>query len=69
MKRTCNGCRALDVTRRGPCELGYAVRETGIWPHTRYAPGEECPKPRTIAECNRLTTEANESARRTMEAQ
>ena len=54
MKRTCNGCMAFDVTRRDPCELNYAVEETGLWPHYRYAPREECPKPLTyqaLAEC------------------
>ena len=49
MKRTCTGCRALDIDF---CDLGYKVNQ--IY-HRRLLyseaiPAEECPKPRTYAE-------------------
>ena len=46
MKKTCDGCRALDETTNYfnlSCRLGYQTTPNG-------RPLEECPKPRTIKE-------------------
>lgn len=46
MKRTCNGCRALDVTF---CDLNYRVKRKyhRAWLYSETIPAEECPKPKT----------------------
>jgi hypothetical protein len=52
-KRTCEGCRALDIILFKPlikCTLGYDV-------NTKFEPLEPCPKPKTfmeLFECQRL---------------
>lgn len=53
MKRTCDGCRALDLSQIGGmvCDLGHDIdRKKGI-------PKEECPKPKTIKEYLRLLSD------------
>jgi len=53
MKRTCNGCKALDQDKE-VCNLGYRMEKIGHHKHTEiaidYKPLEECPKPKTITE-------------------
>lgn len=57
MKRTCNGCRALDQDP-GFCYLGYKIERiykkvecAGIIDKIEeWCPMEECPKPRTYNE-------------------
>lgn len=44
MKRTCNGCRALEMGQGyHKCVLGYKYDD-------KFKPSEECPKPRTICD-------------------
>jgi hypothetical protein len=61
MKRTCNGCRALDGNSpRGLfCSLGYTIRAIRIlggvgWGQYRYQPQEECEKPKTVKRLEEL---------------
>jgi hypothetical protein len=52
VKRTCNGCRALEQTVHGlcRCELGKTIerKERGKPWRLQYCPTEECPKPITV---------------------
>lgn len=49
MKRTCEGCRALDTTFRTRCDLGFEISASkqyyGL--DVAWKPLEECPKPKT----------------------
>lgn len=51
-KKTCKGCKALDVERRCPCLLGFNVDkipvDTRLGVGYNYYPSEECPKPKTL---------------------
>lgn len=51
MKRTCNGCKAVDGSRGGQfCNLGHKTHltSTGIGTIYECHPDEDCEKPRTI---------------------
>lgn len=50
MKRTCDGCRALNTIFEPKCDLGFKIlankQYCGI--NIGWKPLEECPKPKTI---------------------
>lgn len=48
MKRTCNGCRALERTEFYRCQLGKKISFVGSSPVEVPCPLEECPKPKTV---------------------
>lgn len=52
MKRTCEGCRALNTTFRTRCDLGFKITVSKQYCGLDIAwkPMEECPKPKTISE-------------------
>ena len=51
MKRTCAGCKALSMWTYGcKCWLGYKQKGSHVDPK----PAEECPKPRTYADYNKV---------------
>ena len=47
MKRTCDGCKALETSEQN-CQLLHPITVQGRWPHYLYSPAEECEKPLTI---------------------
>ncbi|MFJ8247385.1 hypothetical protein [Peribacillus asahii] len=57
MKRTCNGCKALEEDM-GSCSLGYKIKGVNhpkyIEITIEYKPLEECPKPKTNTEFVKL---------------
>lgn len=52
MKRSCNGCRALDTYFKPECLLGFKIQGCkeieGMV--VSWKPLEECPKPKTFSE-------------------
>lgn len=59
MKRTCSGCKALNLTGEG-CGFGYKTEKinhpTQFWLE-KTKPLEECPKPKTNMDFIRLWNE------------
>jgi hypothetical protein len=67
IKRTCEGCRALEYIRYGgaTCTLGYSqVKEYEGDLLLNVKPGTPCPKPRTVSEYVKLTIERYEKGAR-----
>lgn len=51
MKRTCNGCKALDAIQENKCGLLYKTEKIYFKNIiVECKPLEECPKPKTIKE-------------------
>jgi hypothetical protein len=52
MKRTCNGCKALDTTFQAQCKLGYNIEIAKEYDHisVSWKPLEECDKPMTTSD-------------------
>lgn len=52
MKRTCDGCRALNTTFKAECDLGFKISGNKQYYEidVGWKPMEECPKPKTTSE-------------------
>lgn len=49
MKRSCNGCKALNTCFNPSCDLGFKIQGFKEWEGLTisWRPLEECPKPKT----------------------
>lgn len=64
MKRTCNGCRALEISRGYYyCDLGYEVEQQTVERVINISakPLQECPKPMTYNEYYKILDSRNEN--------